>query len=137
MEGPSLVSESSSVSRRMFLQSAAAASLTLATSHASAQKKITDGRVIRTGLIGRDGHYDILLNSVPRLKNVEWTAYAKGESGEDTAWVRKQRAWTQKTRVYEYYQEMLQKERLDVVGVCLPFYQNAGAATEACGRGIN
>jgi len=131
------MSESSPVSRREFLQSAATASLALATSHASAQKKITDGRVIRTGLIGRDGHYDILLNSIPRLKNVEWTAYAKSESGEDTAWVRKQRAWTQKTRVYEHYQEMLQKERLDVVGVCLPFYQNAGAATEACGRGIN
>ncbi len=131
------MSESSAVSRRRFLQSAATASLALATSHASAHKKITDGRVIRTGLIGRDGHYDILLNSIPSLKNVEWTAYAKGESREDTAWVRKQRAWTQKTRVYVHYQEMLQKEDLDVVGVCLPFYQNAGAATEACSRGIN
>ncbi|HEV2247010.1 MAG TPA: Gfo/Idh/MocA family oxidoreductase [Terriglobia bacterium] len=131
------MSESSSVSRRRFLQSAATASLAMATSHASAQKKITDGRVIRTGLIGRDGHYDILLNSIPRLKNVQWTAYAKGEPGEDARWIRKQRAWTQKVRVYEHYQEMFEKEKLDVVGACLPFYQNAEAAVEACRRGIN
>lgn len=131
------MSEPYSVSRRRFLQSAAAASLALAASPAGAQRKIADGRVIRIGLIGRDGHYDILLNSIPRLKNLEWTAYAKGEPGEDAAWARKQRAWTGKTHVYEHYHEMLEKERLDVVGVCLPFYQNAGAAIEASRRGVN
>lgn len=131
------MSESSSVNRRGFLQSAASASLALAASPASAQRKITDGRVIRTGLIGRDGHYDILLNSIPHLKNVEWTAYAKGKPGEDTAWIKKQRAWTEKTRVYDHYHEMLEKEELDVAGVCLPFYQNAGAAIEASHRRIN
>lgn len=131
------MSESSSVSRRTFLQSAASAPLALATSQARAREKIAGGRVVRMGLIGRDGHRDILLNSIPRLKNVEWTAYAKGEPGEDATWIRKQRAWTQKTRVYEHYQEMLDKEHLDVVGICLPFYQNAGAAVEASHRGIS
>jgi predicted dehydrogenase len=137
MKNPKKVRESSSVSRRKFLQSAATASLALASSPAGARQKITDGRVIRAGLIGRDGHYHILLNSIPHLKNVEWTAYAKGEPGEDAAWVRKQHAWTEKTRVYEHYQEMLEKEDLDGVAVCLPFYQNAGAAAEASRRGVN
>jgi predicted dehydrogenase len=126
-----------SLNRRKFLQSAATASLALAVSPAGARRKIANNRVIRTGLIGRDGHYGILLNSIPRLKNVEWTAYAKGETGEDAAWTRKQRAWTEKTRVYDHYHEMLEKEDLDVVGICLPFFQNAGAAVEACHRGIN
>jgi predicted dehydrogenase len=126
-----------SLNRRSFLQSAATASLALAASPASARRKIPVNRVIRTGLIGRDGHYGILLNSIPHLKNVEWTAYAKGEPGEDVAWVRKQRAWTKKTRTYEHYHEMLEKEDLDVVGVCLPFYQNVGAAAEVSLRGIN
>jgi predicted dehydrogenase len=137
MKAASAVSESSSVSRRRFLQSAATASLALATSEASAQRKIGADSVIRTGLIGKDGHIGILLNSIPRLKNVQWTAYAKGEPGEDAAWIRKQHAWTEQTRVYEHYREMLEKEKLDVVGICLPFYQNAAAAVEASLRGIN
>jgi predicted dehydrogenase len=131
------MSESSSVSRRSFLQSAAGASLALATAQASQRRKIAEGHVIRVGLIGRDGHYDILLNSIRRLKNVQLTAYAKGEPGEDAAWIRKHDAWREKTRVYENYPEMFEKEHLDVVGVCLPFYQNAGAAVEASLHGIN
>lgn len=137
MKTPSPAPESTPVTRRRFLQSAATASLALATAQASPRRKIGRDSVIRTGLIGRDGHYGILLNSIPHLKNVEWTAYAKGEPGENPAWIRRQPAWTKNTRVYEHYNEMLEKEDLDVVGVCLPFYQNAGAAVKACHRGVN
>lgn len=131
------MSESSIFSRRTFLQSAAGASLALAAAQAGQRRNIPEDRVIRVGLIGRDGHYDILLNSIPRLKNVEFTAYAKGEAKEDAAWIRKHKAWSEKTRVYENYHEMFQKEHLDVVGVCLPFYLNAGAAVEAAQHGVN
>ena len=137
MNKTSPIRESSSVSRRSFLQSAATASLALAASPSAQRRKIPEDRIIRVGLIGRDGHYGILLNSIPRLTNVEWTAYAKGEPGEDAAWIRKQRAWTEKTHVYGHYDEMLQKEELDVVGICLPYYQNAAAAAEVSRRGIN
>lgn len=134
---PSPPSESSSISRRKFFQSIATASVTLATCEASARPNIGVDSVVRTGLIGKDGHIGILLNSIPRIKNVEWTAYAKGDPGENTEWIRKQHAWTENTRVYEHYREMLEKEDLDVVGICLPFYQNAGAAIEASRRGVN
>lgn len=137
MRKPSTEHKTNSLNRRTFLQSAAVGSLALAAANATPKRKITESSVIRAGLIGRDGHYGILLNSIPRLKNVEWVAYARGEQGEDTAWVQKQRAWTEKTRVYADYHEMLEKEDLDVVAVCLPLYQNAGAAVEAARRGIN
>lgn len=126
-----------SFNRRTFLQSAATASLAMAAGHAAGWRKIAANRVIRVGLIGRDGHYPILLNSIPHLENVEWVAYARGERGENTAWIRKQRAWTNATRVYDHYEEMLEKEHLDVVGVCLPFFENAEAAMRAARRGIN
>jgi len=138
MKKTSTESKPSSLNRRTFLQTAAAGSLALATAEAAQRpKKITRTSLIRAGLIGRDGHFGIMLNSIPRLKNVEWAAYAKGEPGENTAWIQKQRAWTKKTRVYAHYQEMLEKEELDVVAVCLPFYENAGAAMAAARRGIN
>jgi len=126
-----------SLNRRTFLQSAATASLAMATAHAAGWRRIAGNRTIRVGLIGRDGHYPILLDSIPHLENVEWVAYARGERGENTAWIRKQRAWTQQTRVYEHYEEMLEKENLDVVGVCLPFFENAEASIRAARRGIN
>ena len=93
--------------------------------------------MIRAGLIGRDGHYEIMLESIPHLANVEWVAYAKGEPGEDAAWIQKQRAWTKNTRIYANYHEMLEQADLDVVAVCLPFYENPGAAMAAAQRGIN
>jgi predicted dehydrogenase len=137
MKKPSTEHKTVSVSRRSFLQSAATASLALAASPAGQWRKIPEDRIIRVGLIGRDGHYDILLNSIPRLKNVQLTAYAKGEPGEDTAWIRKYKAWTERTQVFENYHRMLDKDHLDVVGVCLPFYQNASAAVATCLQGIN
>jgi len=137
MKKPSSEQKPSSLNRRTFLQSAAAGSLALATANATPGRKITKTSTIRAGLIGRDGHAGIMLRSIPNLKNVEWVAYAKGEPGEDAAWIKKQRAWTKNTRVYTHYQEMLAQADLDVVAVCLPFYQNAGAAMEAARHGVN
>lgn len=132
--------EPSPITRRTFLQAAGgAAALAFAPDgKADARRKIGANTVIRTGLIGREGgHYGIILNSIPKMPNVHWVAYAKGEPREDTAWIQKQPAYTKQTHIYEDYREMLEKEALDVVGVCLPLYENAGASIEAVRRGIN
>ncbi len=124
--------------RREFLQSAIGAGLALtATSTAQAKRPIAHDAVIRVGLIGRDGHPYILTSSMPMLANVQWAAYAKGDPAEDTAWVQKARPGSSQTRVYENYQAMLANEQLDVVGVCLPFYQNAEASIQAARKGIH
>ncbi|MGA3326710.1 MAG: Gfo/Idh/MocA family oxidoreductase, partial [Terriglobia bacterium] len=126
------------IDRRRFLQSALGAGLAVsATSRAQMKPLLSPKALIRVGLIGRDGHREILLSSIPKLSRVQWTAYAKGEPGEDISWVQKQFPGSSQTRVYENYHDMLEKEQLDVVGVCLPFYQNAEASIQAARRGIH
>jgi len=46
------------------------------TGRAQTPHAIVPNAVIRVGLIGSDGHRDILLRSIPKLQNVQWTAYA-------------------------------------------------------------
>lgn len=127
-----------SVDRRTLLKSAAGAGLALAeTGWAQAGRIKPAGRLLRVGLIGREGHPNILLRSIPKLSDVQWTAYAKGAPGEDSAWVHKQFPGSSQTRVYENYHDMLEKEPLDVVGVCLPFFENAEASIQSARRGIH
>jgi predicted dehydrogenase len=126
------------VNRRRFLQSAVGASMAIAaTSRAQTKRHIASNGLVRVGLIGHDGHSEIILNSLPTLSNVQWTAYAKGEPGEDSAWAQKQMPGGSPVRVYENYHDMLEKEQLDVVGVCLPFFQNAEASIQAARKGIH
>jgi len=126
-----------SLNRRGFLGSAVAAGLatTLGEGVLDA-RQIAPHKLLRVGLIGRDGHAEIILGSIPKLKDIRWAAYAKSRPEEDAAWVRKHPLGSQ-TRVFENYQEMLEKEELDVVGVCLPYYQNAEASVQAARRGIH
>jgi predicted dehydrogenase len=126
------------VRRREFLQAGAGAALAAAGMETSTKaRKTTPQTSIRVGLIGRDGHDEILLGSIPKLSNVHWVAYAKGRPNEDSAWVEKHPAGRGEIRVYDNYQEMLVKEPLEVVGVCLPYYQNAEASIAAARRGIH
>jgi predicted dehydrogenase len=126
------------IDRRRFLQSAVGASLALpAPRAAQTPRPIAPDALIRVGLIGRDGHSEILLGSIPKLSHVRWTAYAKSDPKEDSAWVQKQFPSSSQTRVYEDYHAMLEKEPLDVVGVCLPYFQNAEASIQAARKGIH
>jgi len=126
------------VRRREFLRSAAGITLAAAgLNGATEARTITAQTPIRVGLIGNDGHDEILLRSIPNLANVHWVAYAKGRPDEDAAWVRQHPAARGETHVYDSYQEMLEKEPLEAVGVCLPFYQNAAASIAASHRGIH
>lgn len=135
---PMIPSKPCSIGRREFLQSAATAGLAAAGIEAAdVRHKITSQTLIRVGLIGRDGHWGLLLNSIPKLSNIRWTAYAKGSSTEDSSWVMQHPASNRETRVYGSYQEMLAKESVDVVGVCLPFYRNAQASIAAARRGVH
>jgi len=133
-----MLSKPSTIQRREFLQSAVGAAVAVTgMPRASAARGIASQTPLRVGLIGRDGHYDTLLHSIPKLSNVEWTAYAKARPSEDSAWVRQHPSARGETRVYDDYREMLEKESLHVVGVCLPFYQNAEASIAAARKGIH
>jgi predicted dehydrogenase len=126
------------VDRRRFLQSAVGTGLAI-TGPAWAQtpRMLSSNALVRVGLIGREGHPDILLRSIPKLSNVQWTAYAKGDPGDDGGWVQKRFPGSHLTHVYDNYREMLENEQLDVVGICLPFFQNAEASIQAAQKGIH
>ena len=73
--------------------------------------------VIKVGMIGTDGHVGTVINELPRLNNIKlaaWSNYSK-----------KNYDIYKDIRLYEDYKEMLDKEELDIVGVCLPYSLNA------------
>ncbi len=125
--------------RRRFLRSAVGAGLALgaATSGRGAPAPLADAKTVRVGLIGTDGHTGVLLGSIPHLPGVELAAFAKSLPDDDVAGLRRNKAFSEKTRVYDRFEPMLEKEELDVVGVCLPYYRNAEASIVAARKGIH
>jgi predicted dehydrogenase len=98
---------------------------------------IAEGKEVRVGLIGTDGHTSVLLGSIPDIPGVKLTAIAKSLPDDDPSGLRRQKAFTEKTRIYDRFEEMLEKEELDVVGVCLPYYRNAEASIVAAQKGVH
>jgi len=124
--------------RRTFCRTAAGIGLSLTAAHATALAQTTGkaGKV-RVGLIGTDGHTGVLLGTVARLPNVELTAFAKSLPDDDASGMKRNKAAGPDMRVYDQFEEMLEKEELDVVGVCLPYYRNAEASIAAARKGIH
>jgi len=85
--------------------------------------------VIKVGMIGTDGHTSTILSDIPSMKNVELAAYSnKGNPNLKIP---------ENVRIYKTYEEMLDKEKLDLIGVCLPYYQNAKASIAAANKKIH
>ena len=126
------------IDRRSFLWSAAAGGLTLAVSDdARTARKVSRDSVIRVGLVGREGHPGDILNSLVKLPKVELAAYAKSGPRDDVGWIRDHPSFARQTRVYPDFHEMMDKEDLHVVGVFMPYYQNAGVSIQAAEKGIH
>ncbi len=125
--------------RRRFLQSALGAGLAVGASGGGMAFATPSGETgpVRVGLIGADGHTSILLGSIPHLAGVELTAFAKSLPDDDVSALKRNPAFTEKTRVYDQFEQMLEKEELDVVGVCLPYYRNAEASMAAARKGLH
>lgn len=125
------------MNRRTFLQAAGIAGLTLKGELPGSARRIEPNGLLRVGLIGSDGHTGYVLNSLSRIANARLVAFAKSRPEDDADWIRRRPAFTSETRVYDDFRELFENEELDVVGVCMPFYQNAAASMEAARRGIH
>ncbi len=125
--------------RRTFLQAMLGTGLALRASSGvvAAETPPSEPRRVRVGLIGTDGHYGILLGSIPRLPGVELTAFAKSLPDDDVSRLRQNRAFSEQTRIYDQFEPMLEKEELDVVGICLPYYRNSEAAIAAARKSVH
>ena len=131
--------EALSQDRRRFLQSAVGAGLALGVTSGPMASGAPVGETakVRVGLIGTDGHTSVLLGSIPDLPGVELTAFAKSLPDDDVSGLKRNKAFTEKTRIYDQFEQMLEEEELDVVGVCLPYYRNALASITAAQEGIH
>ena len=85
--------------------------------------------IIKVGMIGIDGHTETILGDLPRMKNVQLTAYACYGAPKPPL--------PKGVRIYDRYEEMLEKEELDVVGICLPYSLNAGASIAAAKKKLH
>src|SRR2546426_1549858 len=108
---------------------------------------------LRIGMIGIYGHTGLVLEAIPAIPGARLVAYAlqdgerlpdeaiKREDADaishDFAELKKVPAFRSDTRVYKTYQEMLSKEELDVVGICLPYTLNVFASIAAAEKGIH
>ena len=110
-------------SRREWLAGAAAGAL------AQTAEPVRLPRKIRLGLIGTDGHYPEILGPLPRLPDVEFVAISDNDG--------KGLARFPAARPYVGYHEMLEKERLDVVGVCNTNGERAAAVLACLERNVH
>ena len=113
---------------------------------------------LRIGMIGRTGHLGYVLNELDTVARAriaayafedgDWTFNSDGSSRADhigtsydmdrqREWVGGQ-AWSKSNPThYETYQEMLEKEKLDLAVVCLPYARNALAICAAAEAGLD
>lgn len=146
--------------RRQFIRTLSAASLAAAglslagrPLSAGAAARLDPGAPLRIGMIGTEGHTYMVFQGLKDVPGAKITAYAF-EDGEwsynsdgsprggaynldrQRKWVQEQ-PWGKTTNVYETYQEMLDKEKLDIAVVALPYARNPFAAAAAAQRGIH
>jgi len=159
-------SQGSYHNRRSFIRSLGAASVGLAaaglpglapvaeTQAKAPEARLDPGAPLRIGMIGRTGHTYLVFGELDKVSGARIAAYAF----EDGDWeynsdgtkrggsydMDSQRRWVEgqswsgsKPKLYETYQEMLDKEKLDLAVVCLPYARNAFAAAAAAEKGLH
>ena len=92
---------------------------------------------MKVGLLGTTGHTGMVLGGIPDIEDCELVAVCPAEPGDDISGLQKNKAWTEKTRVYETPLDVLEKAKPDVVGVCMRFPKNAETSCMALERGIS
>jgi len=122
--------------RRQFLATMGAGGPALAR-HIEAETAMNESGILRIGIIGREGHVGYVLDGIPLVKGACLAAYAKATPDEDVSGVKSWPAFTSETRIFDHYDEMLEKAELDIAVVCLPYHQNAGASMAAAKKGIH
>lgn len=80
-------------------------------------------------MIGTDGHTSTITGDIPAMKNIKLVAYARHDNTNVKI--------PSDVKVYKEYEEMLDREQLDIVGICLPYYLNATASIAAAQRKIH
>ncbi|MEW5974459.1 MAG: Gfo/Idh/MocA family oxidoreductase [Acidobacteriota bacterium] len=108
---------------------------------------------VRVGMIGTSGHTGIVLDALSKTPKARLVAYALRDAArlpeekdrlqaaggleQEKRRLGRHPSCEPATRFYETYQEMLDREQLDVVGICLPYSAIPYASMAAVARGIH
>ena len=123
-------------------------------SGASTNVRLEPEAPLRIGMIGRTGHINLVLRELDKVPGAHIAAYAfedgnweynsNGSRRNGSYDLDRQRKWVERQpwsvsgpKLYETYQEMLDKERLDLAVICLPYARNAFATTAAAEAGLH
>lgn len=86
---------------------------------------------MKLAMIGSYGHVGMVLNSLKNLPEVELVAAAKWGDDDPMGYIGHHPATPSTLSVYDDYRQMIENVRPDIVGVFMPLYRNAEAATFA------
>ena len=92
---------------------------------------------LRIGQIGCDGHYHMVLDGIAKIDGAQLVACARGYAGDSLGKIQKHRAFSAQTRIYDHFEDMIEKEDLDLVSICRPYPLNAEAGILAAQKGID
>ena len=84
---------------------------------------------IRVGMVGTDGHVATVLGSIGSGTGTTLVAYANRANTSLNL--------PRGVKLYNDYEEMFDREKLDVVGVCMPYHRNAEVSVAAAERGLH
>lgn len=90
----------------------------------------------RIGLLGLDGHQGVVLDAIPRRADVCLAAVAS-EDAEALGWVKQHPAVAARTRFYTDWQQLLDREELDIALVCSINSLHAPMLVAAAARGLH
>ncbi len=124
--------------RRRFLRASVSASLAAALpEQRKGVRQIDKSRPLRLALAGQDGHTGIILDSLVNLQNVSLVAFSRSRPADNTSGIQQHRAFRRDTRIYDDYREMIEKEDIDCLASCMPYYRNAEVSIHAAKKGIH
>jgi len=126
------------MNRRSFLAVSATPGLDSAFGQTSPSANVPkDAPLLKVGLIGKDGHTNVVLDGMLHLPGVQLTAIARARPQDDMRGIQRHKAFLPSTKIFDDYRQMLDQARPDLVGICLPYAENGRAAIEAIQRGIH
>jgi predicted dehydrogenase len=126
--------------RRNFLKSSVVAGVASALPRKEEEqkkRKLDSSRPLRVALAGQDGHTGIVLDSLVNLPNAILVGFSKSRPQDDTAEFQQHPAFGRHTQIYHDYHEMIEKEEIDCLAACMPYYQNAEVSIHAARKGIH
>lgn len=86
---------------------------------------------MKLAMIGSYGHAGVALDAVSQLDDLELVAAARWGEDDPLSYLGRHEAAPASLKVYDDYRKMLADEKPDIVGVFMPLYRNAEAATAA------